>query len=392
MVSASAAPRPAAPVGRRPLLASMLLAGLAAPASVRPEPAAAQAAQAAQAAVTPVLPALTGRYPVGALPLHLVDPSRPDPWDAALGARELMVTVFHPARDGSGTPLPYMTPAAAASFGFLAPLLHPGLPAAGVDWAGTVTHARVGAPPRPGRRPVLLYSPGGGDPRTLGTSLAADLASHGFVVVAVDHPGDASEVELPGGRLRSTVFRGDPRADLATWRTMTGARVADLRFVAGALPAALPADLARTLDPRRIGVYGHSAGGTAAASLLAADRRVAAAVNLEGYLDDPAGAPLPVAERGARRPLALVTTGAFPDMAAAWSVTIRRSAGRATRHAVPDAAHWVFADYAALAPDLQARGLMPAAAREALVGTIPPAVSIPLVRAGVRRFFTAHLR
>nr|WP_308345239.1 hypothetical protein [Streptomyces sp. ISL-94] len=50
---------------------------------------------------------------------------------------------------------------------------------------------------------------------------------------------------------------------------MIDTRVADLRFVLDALE----------LD--RVGVYGHSAGGTAAAQTLHGDRRIAAAVNLE---------------------------------------------------------------------------------------------------------------
>ncbi|MEU9480955.1 hypothetical protein [Streptomyces sp. NPDC048191] len=68
-----------------------------------------------------------------------------------------------------------------------------------MDWRAVLTHGYVGAPPLPGRRPVLVYSPGGGDSRTLGTTLAEDLASHGRVVVLVDHPGDASQVDCRPG-------------------------------------------------------------------------------------------------------------------------------------------------------------------------------------------------
>ncbi len=149
-----------------------------------------------------------------------------------------MIGVLYPARTVRGFPrAPQLTPAEAGVFAELAPHVRPGLPAAGVDWGATLTHGHVGAPPLPGRRPVLLYSPGGGDSRTLGTTLAEDLASHGRVVVLVDHPGDASQVELPGG-IRVTVLRGEP--DPATFRTMVDTRVADLRLVLdrlGSLPS-----------------------------------------------------------------------------------------------------------------------------------------------------------
>src|SRR5437762_10077804 len=44
------------------------------------------------------LPRPTGRYPVGTVHLHLVDRSRPNPWAASPAHRELMVSVWYPAR------------------------------------------------------------------------------------------------------------------------------------------------------------------------------------------------------------------------------------------------------------------------------------------------------
>ncbi|MGA6160231.1 hypothetical protein ACPEIC_43685 [Stenotrophomonas sp. NPDC087984] len=193
------------------------------------------------------LPAPGGPYPVRADTQYLADPSRNDPWDREIGVRELMVTVLRPAGPGHRFPrAPQMTPGAAASFTDLAHWIHQPLPRTGVDWAATLTHARTGARPRPVRgRPVLLYSPGGGDARTMGSSLAVDLASYGWTVLTVDHPGDgwtvltvdhpgdASEVEFPDERpnrerVRETVLLGPP--DAATFRTMIDTRVADLRL------------------------------------------------------------------------------------------------------------------------------------------------------------------
>ncbi|MFJ5076142.1 alpha/beta fold hydrolase [Streptomyces sp. NPDC088553] len=330
------------------------------------------------------LPAPTGPHAVGATVRHLVDPSRNDPWAPAIGVRELMVTVFRPAASGRGLPrMPQLTPDAAGVFTFLAPLVRPALPAAGVDWAATLTHARTGAPPLPGRRPVLVYSPGGGDSRALGGSLAIDLASHGWTVVTVDHPGDASEVEFlderPGReRVRTTVLR--PDLDAGTFRTMIDTRVSDLRFVLDAL----------RLD--RVGLYGHSAGGTAVAQVLHEDPRVAAAVNLEGYLDLMDGALLPVAREGTDRPLLLAGTDGFRDarLDRSWSALLGHG-GPVARRQLADSHHWVFTDYAALVPQLAAVGLTTAAGRASMVGTVDPRVSVPAVRKLVRSFFARHL-
>ncbi|WP_432059759.1 acetylhydrolase [Streptomyces sp. S1] len=327
------------------------------------------------------LPAPTGPHPVGLRTFALTDPSRTDPWkpepgEPAFGARRVMISVLYPARTVRGFPrAPQLTPAEAGVFTGLAPLVHPGLPAAGVDWGATLTHGHVGAPPLPGRRPVLLYSPGGGDSRTLGTTLAEDLASHGHVVVLVDHPGDASQVELPD-RMRVTVLRGEPDAE--TFRTMVDTRVADLRLVLDRL-GSLP--LAPVMDRHRTGIYGHSAGGTAAVSALAGDDRIVAGANLEGYLDlDPV--------EGLARPLIHFRTDGFAGasrLTASWEGV----PGRRVR--LTGAGHWVFGDHAFLVPRLRAAGLVTAVTRDALIGPARPAAAVSSVRRELRSFFARHL-
>ncbi|WP_246430236.1 alpha/beta hydrolase family protein [Streptomyces rectiverticillatus] len=373
----------------------------------------------AAAGLTLRLPAPTGPYRTGVTTLYLVDRSRPDPWEPGIPVREAMATVFYPARTVRGFPVArQMSAGAAESFGLGGRRVHPELPEAGADWSATMTHSHTGAPAQASRRrPVLLYSPGGGDPRTMGTALAEELASHGYVVVTVDHPGDAGEVEFPcalTGRetVRPTVLRDDPRNHPELFRTLIDTRIADTRFVldrlaevaAGRNPdaagRALPEHLGRALDLRRVGVYGHSAGGTTAAETMYEDRRIGAAVNLEGYLDRApetpgrAGELYPVARHGSDRPLLLLGTDGFPgrqELEASWRAVLARSGGRARRRQLDGAAHGVFTDYAALAPQLQAAGLMTAAGRASLTGPAGPEQSVPAVRRHVLSFFARHL-
>ncbi|MGW7362495.1 alpha/beta hydrolase [Streptomyces sp. NPDC054841] len=372
--------------------------------------------------VTVRLPAPTGPHRIGVATLCLVDRFRCDPWDPAIPVREVVVTVFYPARTVRNYPVaPQMTETTAAMFNDIDVRIH-GLPRSGVNWAATASHAHMGAPAQAVRRPVLLYSPGGGDPRTLGTGLAEELASHGHVVVTVDHPGDAGEVEFPNTTAyrnrpyRTTVFRDDPRKDPQLARTMIDTRIADLGFVLDQLAAlaagrnpdaagrALPEHLGRALDLRRVGCYGHSAGGTAVAQAMYEDRRIAAAVNLEGYLGHPPRRPgqegelYPVARYGVDRPLLLLGTdgfigneGAKKELESSWSAMLAHPHGWTRRRQIDRAAHWVFTDYAAMVPQLRAAGLMTADARRALVGTLDPAVSVPTVRRHVRSFFARHL-
>ncbi|MEU8619210.1 alpha/beta fold hydrolase [Streptomyces sp. NPDC048623] len=353
---------------RRTLLKGALLAGAGAAATLLPVlPAAADPALCLR------LPAPTGPYPVGLRTVHLTDPTREDPWVG--GAREVMLTVLYPAAGVRGCPCaPQLTPAEARKFAELAPWIHQGLPAEGtVDWGTVRTHGHIGAPPLPGRRPVLLYSPGGGDSRSLGSGLAEDLASHGRTVVLVDHPGDAGVVELPTG-LRTTVLMGPP--DPATFRIMIDTRVADLRFVLDQLPRLLP-------EASGIGIYGHSAGGTAAVYAAGHDPRVRAVANLEGYLDlDLAPVPAPA------RLLLLFRTDGFEGAA---RIDTSWTGVPGERALLRDANHWAFTDFAALVPRLQAAGLVTDETRAALVGTGDPAGTVAAVRRRVGAFFARRL-
>jgi dienelactone hydrolase len=240
------------------------------------------------------LPSPTGPHRIGVTTLYLVDQARRDPWVSTVAVREVMASVFYPAQSVHGTArAAQMTAGTAQAFSAFASFQY-GLPAAGVDWAATRTSSFQDAPARSVACPVVLYSPGGADSRFLGTSVAEELASHGYVVVTVDHPGDANAVEFPGTTeyrdelVRQTVFRADPRTDPEVFRTMIDSRIADLRFVldavhklAGggnpdALGRPLPENLQQAIDVRRIGVYGHSAGGTAAAQAIPGPSTVAA--------------------------------------------------------------------------------------------------------------------
>lgn len=326
------------------------------------------------------LPSPTGPWPVGTTTRALIDTHRSDPWNNA-PTREIALSVFYPAY-ATNVRAPQLAPAAAEVFKQLdAGVLHPELPPSGVNWAATLTHSYVDAPALPGRRPTVVYSPAGADPRTIGTSLAEDLASHGYVVVTVDHPGEASEVVFPDGRLRVIEITPDVQTDPVRSRLMMDTRFADVRFVLDHL-----SELHSSIDLRRVGVYGHSAGGATAAVVLS-HPLVRAAVNMEGYLDTLDGELYPIA----RKPLLLAGTDGFRDARfdRTWSAVMAKG-GPVRRVQLDKANHWIWTDYAAFAPQLQSAGLMTAAERVNLVGA--NRCSVPVVRRLVREFFELALR
>jgi platelet-activating factor acetylhydrolase isoform II len=354
------------------------------------------------------LPRPTGPFPVGTTELHLVDHGRPDPY-APGRPRELMASIWYPS-SGGGPRSPYLRPLTAGVYAAdVSPLL--GLEPDAIDWTGARAHAGldVAAWRFQARRPVVLFSPGFGVPRGLASILVTELASHGYVVVTMDHTYEVSAVEFPGGRLvlHDPVVREDPRLVRAT-------RVADLRFVldvlaevvAGGNPSAgpLPAGLARILDLRRIGSYGHSAGGISSADTMHADRRIRAGIDLDGTLgggytpDDPA----PVVRDGLDRPFLLFGAGRTgpggnqpqthltePSWGRFWDA----STGWKRDLNLPEGMHYSFIDHQVLLPWLERFLDLPQQEVEDAIGTARrPQRVASSVHAYMRAFFDLHLR
>jgi dienelactone hydrolase len=387
----------------RPLIGGLLATALVAAGLLTTTPAALSAATRTRttgALARLTLPAPTGPDTIGTAAVRLVDHSRPDPWVAAQPYRELMVSVFYPARDTGASPLaPQMTPAAAKHFDeSLGAPVHEGwgIPPGKVDWGATLTHAHLNAPAAAGRHPVVLYSPGLGDPRTLGTTLVEDLASRGYVVVTVDHTYDASEVEFPGGRVEPFTVPTDGDI-LATLKKLVSVRVADTRFVLDQLPSALPNGLSDALDLGRIGMLGQSAGGFTALQTMHDDPRVLAAANLDGTVgfDQEDGGPglSPLAEDGLKRPFLLM--GGQPNdhhTVRSWEALWSNSTGWKRDLHLRGAAHHTYTDMESLVPQLTGKIGLPAETVRADVGWVDPAHAVTDERAYLASFFDRWLR
>ncbi|MFG2146253.1 alpha/beta hydrolase family protein [Streptomyces sp. NPDC048696] len=226
----------------------------------------------------PRLPRPTGPHAVGRSTLHLVDTRRADPWAPAAGARQLMVSMYYPARPATGGPAPYMTTEEARLF------LDEKAPGSGYPpevLTGTRTWAHTDAQPAPGRFPLVLLSPGLGFPRATLTGLSEELASRGYVVALVDHTYETPGVTFPDGHTAPCVICDVPPPGGTP--AVARSRARDSSFVLDQLTGRHPAwPAAHMIDRKRIGMAGHSIGGDAAAATMAEDGRVRAGVNMDG--------------------------------------------------------------------------------------------------------------
>ncbi len=235
----------------------------------------------ASADTTPYLPAPTGHQPVGVTSLSLKDTSRADPWVPSVPYRELMVSVFYPATSGHGPTKQYMTPLESERN-----LERQNIPDLPLDVLSTVrTNAVADAKPA-GRRhslPLVVLSPGWTQPRATLTALAEDLASRGYVVAAIDHTYENRATTFPDGHVTGcTACEVDDRPGF--WEKFARTRSADTSFV---LDSLLRSKWGSLIDPQRIGMTGHSAGGAVTTQAMLADPRIRAGADIDGSIHVP---------------------------------------------------------------------------------------------------------
>jgi hypothetical protein len=382
------------------------------------QPSRAQTTRPAEAPARLRLPAPDGRYQVGTVSLHLIDRARPNPWTASPPDRQLMVSLFYPARDTAHYPVaPQMLPGAAAHFGRTTARFLYGTPPGKVNWAATLSHAHTGAPVLRGAAPwpVLLYSPGAGDDRTFGTVMAENLASRGYVVVAIDHTYDASEVEFPSGQLADSVLlqrlkqaqqNGTIPQLLAK---VVRVRVADTRFVLGELPALdagrdpgagsppLPAGLAGALNLAEIGMVGVSGGGFTAAQTMYEDPRIKAGIDIDGtleYTGNATGKHLsPVAQHGLNRPFMLMgSPGTDRNDEPSWKSFWAHSHGWRLNLTLNGSDENSYKDAVVLIPQIARKLGLPRSFVTKNIGTVNPVRAVAAEDAYISAFFSRFLK
>lgn len=253
----------------------------------------------AKADTAPALPPPTGPNAVGRVTYHWIDSSRGEDLASDPSARrELIVDVWYPAETVPGRAsadyLPDFTDLRRAAGE--AALRDEFGPAYEAVAAGRLrTHSVENAPfaGRLGRCPVLIFSHGFGVLSRTYTSQLEDLASHGYVVAAIAHTYETMATVFPDGRavaLATEPWKASQTSEEASIAYENGRMkwwADDISFVLDALehearrrPPRAP--FAGHLDLRRVGAFGHSAGGRAAALACRNDPRVRACLNQDG--------------------------------------------------------------------------------------------------------------
>lgn len=243
----------------------------------------------------------SGPYAVGRTTRVLTDTSRTNRYLIATNS-SFMITIWYPAESAPGVlPGAYIDPQTAA------PLAEPHVGSSG-DVASrlakffafslpNVPVALAGSP-----YPVVIYSHGYTFHRQESSEKLEELASHGFVAVAMDHIDCRTTVYPDGTAVRGIFIDPPPEAEVDT---AVAGRLADDRFVLQALAQLNASDalLAGRLDLSRLGAMGWSLGNSDLVELAQTDVRFKGVVDLEGYFQGAPGLLDDLLQRGLRLPL-----------------------------------------------------------------------------------------
>jgi dienelactone hydrolase len=132
-----------------------------------------------------------------------------------------------------------------------------------------------------GRYPLIIFSHASGAGRRSATFLCTHLASHGYVVAALDH-SEVIVAELGRKEAESDQQRA------ARWQQVIASRVPDVRFLLDHLLSGGAWDSKAQIDPTQVAIVGHSFGGWTALATPDVEPRMNAVVALA-----PGGAPNP---------------------------------------------------------------------------------------------------
>jgi len=259
------------------------------------------------------LPETTGNYKVGSQYIHLKTAREEIITENPDDKRELMIKVWYPAIIKNEEKEPYLNDG--DRFSFAAKY---GLPNATFNYLDYVeTNTYINPKVADKKFPVLIFSHGSYSKASGHYAIIEEIVSQGYIVLNINHTYESTGTLFPDGSIKlynqaydKKYISNQKTAELA-WKMQqdyANAKNEEERFIASefALKNYIPgviskrwsqdissvidelknwntnSFLANHLDISKIGVFGHSQGGTSVAQSILDDKRIAAGANLDG--------------------------------------------------------------------------------------------------------------
>jgi len=320
------------------------------------------------------LPAPTGSLAVGRTIQDWIDPAGLDTLAPVAGTRrELLAWIWYPSASQQSATMDDYVPAE----------LRPKDEASGGaniwtlltrDASNVRTHSARDPDVSPQQRsyPVVIMRAGASASVLNYSTLAEDLASHGYVVVGFDAPYRTGRVVFTDGRVMGRTEQNNPETCVVPDRTqmercvsrVMTAWASDIAFALDRLAELDDSDpsgkFSGRLDMTRVGVFGHSLGGAVAAQFCHEDSRCKAGIDIDGA---PHGS---VVQDGLAQPFMFLLSD-HGDESDSASVQIKNDIQSIYDHIPPDrrlrvaiqgAFHFTFSDDGALLKSSIVRGVL----------------------------------
>jgi len=345
------------------------------------------------------LPAPTGTFAVGREVFDWTDATNLDKMaPTPMTKRELLVWIWYPsspgqpAKEGDYVPAQLRAAGAPPSSAILMLLTR--------DLSRVHSHTKANAAVSSQERayPVVVMRTGASLGVLSYSTLAEDLASHGYIVAGFDAPYRTRAVAFPDGRLvertpenNPEFFEGQPQA--GRLNELLTAWTDDVGFVLDRLERLNESDpsgkFTGRLDMTRVGVFGHSFGGAQAAQFCSLDSRCKAGIDIDGR---PLGS---VVKAGLRQPFMFLLSDQNTSdaegrqvMADIRSIYDRLPATRRSLVKIRGANHFFFSDDGGL---LKSHIVLGTLRRLGVLG-IDGRRQLEVTRFCVRGFFDAYLK
>lgn len=232
----------------------------------------------------------TGPYHVG-YTQHIFNHTTPN--DPTKPGTFMLLTIYYPTLQTPNTTTPYLDSISAGIFESTIGLtpnilsnLTTRLQFQAPTLLGTSPSFSNGTSPYP----TLIFTPGAGLPASVYTAYLSELASHGYAVLAIDHPGEAPYLPLPytngtGGVYGYPDFTNYPPTIEEVFQVLRFRASDILALMSDAYFPALARLYGAPFNLTHMGVFGHSIGGAAAALVMASNSSDAVRFKVGANLD-----------------------------------------------------------------------------------------------------------
>ena len=303
----------------------------------------------------------TGPFPVGTRSIVLTDASRKELYSGRDESRKFMIQVWYPAAPGKkDVHAPWVEGAEVFAPAIARNINLPGFFLNHLALAQSPAFQNSPVASTSTAYPIIIFSHGWEGFSAQNTAQMVELASHGYVVVGMQHTYGAVVTIFPDGTVApinpEALPEGAPEPGYTdTARLLVNQWSGDISFTLDFLADqnadnSGPFDAA--LDLTRIGVYGHSTGGGAAVQFCGADPRCAV-----GMAEDPFMTPVSqeVQDRGLNQPFLFLFSQEWRDNSGsknnnlfdAFLPKVSRTVGVAT---ILESKHYDFSDIPLLSP------------------------------------------